>query len=107
MLCLLSFGAGYLLNEELSIKRIVRSLNYLHEGWFFHDCDEGIVIYWIFAVLSFAKAYTWAIVIDAIVLDDYYFVGCFYVLGNFLAAGKTGGLRITPWVSVLGILVAW
>lgn len=106
-ICLLSYGAGYYLNEEKSLSRLCRNLNYAHEGWLVLHHEKGYYLYIFFYLLSFIKSWGWGAILKNTVFFWGFPAGA-YLLGNITAIAelKRTSFSFTFWCSWVGILLA-
>lgn len=105
-LMLMSLTAGFLLNEEASLRRLCQKLSYAHEGWLV--LREGVSIFLLAAacIAALVKGVGWSLLIKNLLMDGWFLPASLYVLGNMLAVIRTGGLGYTPWLALIGILGA-
>ncbi len=106
--CLLSFCAGYFLNEEKSLERLCKNLGYAHEGWLVLHHQRGYFFYIFFVLLSFIKSWSWGIVLKSTVLF-WCFPAVAYIFGNIMAIFnlKRVCFSFTLWLSVAGMLLVF
>jgi len=101
---LLSFSAGYFLNEEKSLARLCKNLGYTHEGWFVLHDQRGFFIYFIFIFLSFFKGWFWSTVCQSSFNFWFLPVGM-YLCGNFAAIDYQRRFHFTFWCTLAGTLL--
>lgn len=102
---LLSFSAGYFLNEEKSLTRLCKNLGYAHEGWFILHEQKGFFIYFVLMFWSFLKSWFWSVVLQSSFSFWYFPIGM-YLGGNFVARSAERKFHFTFWCTWAGMLLA-
>lgn len=104
-LCL-SAGVGFFINEEASLRRICRNLECPNEGWLILTYSEGLYLLILTAIVAFAKGYGWSAFVQYCFPQGHLLSGLGYVLANFWAVKKSGGLGFSPWLGAVGFFTA-
>lgn len=103
LILLLSFGAGFLLNEEQALRRICKNMSYPHEGWLVMQTNQALGGFVGSFILSFSKAFLWAKFVSATTPNFAHLAIALYICGNMIAVKQINGLYYTPWLTLLGI----
>lgn len=103
LVLLLSFGAGFLLNEEQVLRRICRNMSYPHEGWLVMQSSPA---FWAFSgscLISFVKAIVWGELVLTTAPNYAYLAMLIYICSNIYAVKQVNGFYYTPWLTLLGL----
>lgn len=101
-----SLLAGYLLNEEASLKRICQNLSHPHLGWCLLKYDLAFFIMVLYIIMAFLKSWIFAVLLRDNLNVFWGFPASLYCIGNTLAAARGKGLFYTPWIVLMGIVLA-
>lgn len=101
----LSLFLGFILNEEMFLKRLTLRMRYNHEGWLILNEPAGILIGISLFLIAFIKAYGLSYILTTQnQLSTWLLSAGMYVLGNVLASKSIKGLFFSPYLAILGIV---
>lgn len=98
--------AGYILNEESSLNRICKNLSHPHLGWCLIKYELTIWAMVGFFILSFLKSWGFAIMLRESLHSYWGLPATMYLFGNIFAVMRSRGLFYTPWIVLMGLMLA-
>lgn len=103
---IVSFLAGYILNEEASLQRICTNLSHPHLGWCLLRDQLVLWVIVLYFIIAFLKSWMLAVLLRDNLGLFWGLPAGIYVIGNILAAARGKSFFYTPWIVLMGILLA-